>query len=416
MRNILVVVDSVDVNDSSGSKANVALIRNLSDAGFDVKVLHYTQKRNIQIQGIDAKQLQLINELKWNVWYVLSRAERWFTRYTKISLNRYLEHWFGFSFTFLNDSKSIASALQKENTSNVDYIITLSKGASFRPHHAILKVPEWHPKWIAYIHDPYPFHFYPRPYNWIQPGYAQKERFFKQVSEKAAYSAFPSQLLLEWMTSYFPNFENTGVVIPHQLEDFNVDYQLLPTDFPQDKMVLLHAGNLMKQRNPKYLIDAFVQFCAENPKAKNTSELWLVGAATYHEEYLLQVKKEYHNVKIITNNLPFVQVVAMQHAASVNIILEGIAEISPFLPGKFPHLIAANKPILLLGPYYSECKRLLGHDYLFWAEANHTIEIQNKINLIFDSISSINRDCYDYNEIIKYLGKEYLTNMLTKLK
>lgn len=416
MRNILVVVDSIDVNDSSGSKANVALIRNLSAAGFEVKVLHYTQKRNVAIQGINAKQLQLIKELKWHGWYVLSRAERLFTRYTKISLNRFLENGLGFSFTFFNDSKSMVRAIQTENPADYHLLLTLSKGASFRPHHAALQLPQWHAKWMAYVHDPYPFHFYPRPYNWIQPGYAQKERFFKQVSEKAAYSAFPSQLLLEWMTSYFPNFENTGVVIPHQLEDFNVDYQLLPTDFPQDKMVLLHAGNLMKQRNPKYLIDAFVQFCAENPTAKSTSELWLVGAATYHEEYLLHVKKEYHNVKIITNNLPFVQVVAMQHAASVNIILEGIAEISPFLPGKFPHLIAANKPILLLGPYYSECKRLLGHDYVFWAEANHTIEIQNKINLIFDSISSINRDCYDYNEIIKYLGKEYLTNMLTKLK
>ena len=46
MKKILVIVDSIDVNDSSGSKANVALIQNLAACGFDVLVLHYTQKKS----------------------------------------------------------------------------------------------------------------------------------------------------------------------------------------------------------------------------------------------------------------------------------------------------------------------------------------------------------------------------------
>lgn len=71
------------------------------------------------------------------------------------------------------------------------------------------------------MHDPYPFHCYPKPYDWFEPGYKQKEEFFRKVSEKARYSGFPSQLLKEWMGGHFPNFLKTGVVIPHQNFDVN---------------------------------------------------------------------------------------------------------------------------------------------------------------------------------------------------
>src|SRR5690606_23552801 len=121
-----------------------------------------------------------------------------------------------FSFTFFNDTNSIAKLLRKEKTFKPDLVITLSKGASFRPHYALLKCPEFHEKWLAYVHDPYPFHYYPRPYNWVESGFKNKEAFFKAVSEKAAFSAFPSLLLKEWMGSYFPNFLKTGIIIPHQ--------------------------------------------------------------------------------------------------------------------------------------------------------------------------------------------------------
>ena len=160
---ILIIVDSIDVDDSSGSKANVALIQNLASCGFEVNVMHYTRKP-ITINELNCVA---IPEKKWNLLYFLSRSERIFTRFSKINLNPYFESWFGFSFTFLNDSNSIAAAIKEQKDFQPDLVLTLSKGASFRSHHALLQVPELHSKWMAYVHDPYPFHFYPRPYNWI---------------------------------------------------------------------------------------------------------------------------------------------------------------------------------------------------------------------------------------------------------
>ena len=199
---ILVVVESIDVEDSSGSKANVALIKNLHKAGFDLRVYHFTRKE-ILLEDIPCFA---IKENRSSLVFFLSRGERLLRHKLDLDLHKPLEKMFGFSFTLFNDRDSIVAGLRKITDFEPDLVLTLSKGGSFRPHHALLQMPEWHTKWMAYIHDPYPMHLYPRPYAWVEPGYLEKWRFVKAVSQKAKYSAFPSQLLMEWMGSYFKDF------------------------------------------------------------------------------------------------------------------------------------------------------------------------------------------------------------------
>ncbi len=412
VKKILVVVDSIDVNDSSGSKANVALILNLKEAGFEVKVFHYTQKE-IHLPNIECVS---IPEKKGNGMYMLSRIQRLFTRWTGINLNPFLEGSFGFSFTFLNDTSSIIKALRKETNFEPDLVLTLSKGASFRSHYALLKLPQWHSKWMAYVHDPYPFHYYPRPYNWIQPGYKQKELFFKNVSEKAKFSAFPSLLLQEWMGSYFENFLKTGVLIPHQNAKYEVQDILFPAYFDPSKFNLLHAGNLMKQRSPEGLIKGFNLFLKQQPEAKKDTRLLLLGSASYHTLLLESVQKNSREITIYNGNVAFNEVYHLQKHVSVNIILESKSEISPFLPGKFPHCVAANKHILVLGPYYSETRRLLGNDYPYWSEVDDVENIAKKIAALYGLWISNNENLkLDRDDLNQYFGTEKLKKVLESL-
>lgn len=413
MKKILVLVESINIEDSSGSKANVALIMNLKACGFEVMVMHYTQK-NIQLKGV---KCIAISEKRWNVLYILSRAERLFTRITKINLNRQLESWFGFSFTFFNDSNSIVAAIKKQKDFEPELVLTLSKGASFRPHHALLKVPELHEKWMAYVHDPYPFHFYPRPYNWVQPGYKQKEDFFAKVSEKARYSAFPSQLLLEWMGSFFPNFIKSGFVIPHQNAEYQVKNKYFPSYFDASKFNIVHAGNLMAQRSPKGLIEGFKLFLTNNNEAQNDSKLFLIGNANDHVLMLEEYKKNSPEIYIHKESLAFDEVFLIQKNASVNVILEAKSEISPFLPAKFPHCVAANTAILSLAPYYSETKRLLGEDYPYWSKQNDVKKIASIIEKLYllwkqnpDNLLLNRRD------LEEYLSVNYLKKLINDLK
>ncbi|MFH6999070.1 UDP-glycosyltransferase [Flavobacterium sp. FlaQc-57] len=409
---ILIVVDSIDVEDSSGSKANVALIHNLIAARFDVLVYHYTLKK-ISLAGVTCFA---IPEIKYSPLYFLSRFQRVFSRIFKVNLASFLEQMFGFSFTFFNDTNSITKALKKTKF-QPDLVLTLSKGGSFRSHYAVLKIPELYDKWMAYVHDPYPFHFYPRPYTWVESSYKQKEKFFTQIAEKAMYSAFPSQLLLEWMGSYFPNFIKTGIVIPHQNAKYNLEEANFPDYFDPAKFNLLHAGNLMKQRSPKSLIEGFKLFLNQNIEAQKYSKLILLGNASYHSKMLNEYQKDNLEIYIYNGNVAFDIVYHLQKNVSVNIILEAKAEISPFLPAKFPHCVEANKAILSLAPYYSETRRLLGHDYPYWTEADAVNEIASIIEKMYQ-LWKINPNNLLLNrrDLEYYLSVDYLRKLINDLE
>jgi glycosyltransferase involved in cell wall biosynthesis len=262
-------------------------------------------------------------------------------------------------------------------------IVTLSKGASFRPHYAMLKLSELHEEWMAYIHDPYPFHYYPEPYRWSEPGYKQKVDFFRQVSEKCRWAAFPSLLLAEWMQQPFPKFKEKATIIPHQIiKEEHKNNLELPEYFDPEKFNLLHSGNLMKQRNPVPLIEAFQIFLKNNPNAINDVRLLFLGNGSFHIDILKAWEKEIKQLYVSEGYVAYDLVMKMQYETSVNIILESVAEVSPFLPGKFPHCVAANKPILHLGPAKSEVRRLLGNEYAFYAEADavkNIVEILEKL-------------------------------------
>lgn len=411
MLKILIISESIDVEDSSASKVNVALIHNLKKIGYSVRVLHYTRK-NIQLGN--NIECVAIPQIKWSVNYILSRSQRVFQRITKLNISKFLEKYFGHSFTFFNDSNSISKAITKYHD-NEELIITLSKGASFRPHHAMLRLPNFYNKWLAYVHDPYPFHYYPRPYNWVESGYKQKEDFFKKVSEKARYSGFPSQLLKEWMGSYYENFSETGIIIPHQNLEVPIDQVInLPNYVDKTKFILLHAGNLMKQRSPKGLIEGYRLFLEKNTEAKEKSQLLLLGNASYYKEYL--EKEVDKNIYWSQGNVTFKEVNVVQKNASVNIILESKSEISPFLPGKFPHCVMANKPILLLGPYYSESKRLLGSEYLHMCEVDHINEIADQIENLYEKWKVNKNQTLNRTDLEDYFGLIYLQKQIESIR
>ena len=402
-------MESIDLEGSSGAKANVALIQNLHKAGYDLIVFHYTRK-DIQLQGIKCVAIQ---ERRFSGLFLLSRLERHFRYIYRIKLNELIEKIFGFSFTLLNDRNSIIAALKKYSGPEPDLILTLSQAGSFRPHHALLRMPELHEKWIAYIHDPYPMHLYPRPFNWVEPGYHQKWKFMWDVSEKAAYSAFPGKLLKEWMGSYYPGLLKTGVIIPHQIIDLPVLNVRFPAYYKPGNFNLLHAGALLRPRNPQSLVLAFQSFLDRNPEAREQSKLILVGSSSIHSTWLKIKENEIRELEIIDEKLPFPTVFKMQQTAAVNIILEAKAEISPFLPGKFPHCVQADKPILLLGPNYSECRRLLGDDYPFWAEIDDTEKITVIIeNLYFEWKKSPERLKLERPDLVSYLSCSYLEKTL----
>jgi hypothetical protein len=411
-KRILVVVDSIDVNDSSGSKANVAMIQNLKQAGFDLKIYHYSRKP-IQLDGIICVS---IKEIKFSWLYFLSRSQREITRISKNHFNTLIDKLFGFSFTFFNDVNSIKKGLQKENDFIPDWVLTLSLASSFRPHKALLRLPQWHSKWLSYVHDPYPMHSYPRPYDWVEPGHQFKRDFFLEIVEKSKYVLYPSLLLAEWMRSYYHNQKGKEVIIPHQISDVEIDFNLVPDFFNPNDFNILHAGSMMEARNPTTLINAFEHFLEQNPLAKKHAKLLFIGKSSCYDGFIKEKQQILPQLFLSDGYVSFQTVIAMQQLVSVNVILEALGPLSPFLPGKFTHCIQAKKPILLLGPFYSESKRLLGNDYPYWSAINDKDKILEHINLLYHFWLENKELKLDNENLMNYLSPAYLQKTLGELK
>jgi hypothetical protein len=413
IKKILVVAESIDVEDSSGTKGRVALIKNLHKAGFELIVYHYSHKE-IQLSGIPCVA---IKENRRSLLFLLSRLERQIRYKTGCKLNKYVEQFFGFSFTLLNDRNSILAGLKKIRYIKPDLVLTLSKGGSFRPHHALLKIPAWHSKWMAYIHDPYPFACYPRPYDWVEPGHSEKRNFMMAVAKKANYIAYPSKLLAEWMESYYKSLKGKAVIIPHQIQEFGEEQQEnMPEFFDPDKFNILHAGSLLWGRNPMGLINGFLKFLNNHPEAKADARLIMISGKNYYSKELGKLSEKYPEIFFSKVALSFKKTLMLQGKTAVNVILEAKAPVSPFLPGKFPHCVISGKPILLLGPPFSESRRLLGEGYRYHAEIDEIHKIADIIGNLYGNWKKNPDVQMNWGDLRNYLSASNLANTLkTKL-
>lgn len=408
-KKIVIVVDSIDVNDSSGSKVNVAMIQNLATLGFLVTVYHYSFK-NIQIENVNCVY---INENRFSINFFLSRIVRKIQLYFNLNVNKYLENWFGFSFTFFNDISSIKKALLKCDI-NPDLVITLSKAASFRPHYAMLSIEKWHSIWMAYVHDPFPFHCYPEPYNWNMPGYKQKEVFFKEVVKKAKYLSTPSKSLGIWMNQFFENFVDKNIVIPHQNYSKNSTNNFKPTiSLDNNYCNFLHLGALFNQRNPKFLLEAISEI---NEEFSNLPmKFYFIGETEYHTDLFENYKNRLKEKLIFINrSIPFIEALQLQNNANVNLIIEADANCSPFLPGKFPHCLKKNIPIFHIGPDNSECVELLGKDYPYHATS---IDKEKMKGIIIEFMNLWKENKYipfERNDLLNYFSIDHLKKQILK--
>tara|TARA_R110002020_G_scaffold355815_2_gene568480 strand:- start:3977 stop:5239 length:1263 start_codon:yes stop_codon:yes gene_type:complete len=410
-KKILVVTDSINPEDSSGSKANVAFIKSLVASDYLVTVIHYTQ-REIQIEGATCF---LAEQRKSNLYYILGGIQRTIQRNRGVDWSVFLENSFGFSFTFFNDCRSLCDEIKGMDTNSFDLIITLSKGESFRPHYAVLRLPEWYQKWLAYIHDPYPFQHYPKPYTFIPKGAKQKDAFFKSVSSSCRVAGFPSFYLAEHMSQFYPQFEEKSLIIPHQY-DVNVPKASLPSFFHTGKFNLVHTGNLLGGRSPEGLLKGFQLFLNKNEEAKENAYLYLVGPSSNYEKLI----SSYERVPqlVYHQSVSYAESIALQQAASVNLIIEASdTDFSPFLPAKMAHCVMLDKPILALSQKKSEVRRLLGEDYTWQSAADDSEQIARTLSELYLKWKNTKAESWRLNraDLQGYFSSEYLNQQIQNI-
>lgn len=283
--------------------------------------------------------------------------------------------------------RAFKQSLKKLNLNKYDYIFAFGGGDFFEPLEALSKVKNLKAEKIGYIHDPFPFHFFPKPYKEPPTKRSIKhEHRLKKAFDNLNKLAFPSKLLSDWMGDCYNIKEEKRIVIPHGLPlSFIDDTQYTnAVNLFIDKHQLndgfyFHAGTLLYHRRIEYLAEAFQKFKKEN-NSKNI-KLVHIGNIQYNYENTSE------DVIIVNERLDLGFINNLSKKSLGLIIIEHISEISPFLPGKFPECISLKKPILHFGPKNSEIVRIIQTYYPHIDSKTYTSEL-NDVNGILNVLAS----------------------------
>lgn len=125
------------------------------------------------------------------------------------------------------------------------------------------------------------------------------------------------------------------------------------------KFSLAHIGSLLSGRNPEVLWETLSQICYESPEFSNDLELVLAGIVS--KEVIQSIQSAgLQDALQLKGYLSHKQAIALQQNSQVLLLLEIDAQKTKgIIPGKFFEYMAANRPILAMGPKGWDVARLV---------------------------------------------------------
>jgi hypothetical protein len=363
MKNILVVCESLRINGTSSGIVSSTFIKLLHESGYKVTV--------ITENNFDYAVTWLPKDVDVRKFDVPAVQKTFLDKIPKVkAIPTYLT---GFSKSFRNTVEQYKIQINKELVNQeFDFIYGLGSGSAFAPHFALAEMNLNIPYYLN-IHDPFPMHLYPEPYKsaktWIN---SILEKKFRIALEKSSGISFPSKLLMEQMAMTFTVINKKGFVIPHigtslaNLPILNLESNIT---LDSSKINILHAGTLLGPRNPYFLLQAIAALNEENILFLEQVAFTFIG--TVNKDLIdIIANSNLQNVRFTTIRTSYQNSLDIMMQADALLVIEAIADFSPFLPGKLADIAFAEKPVIDLSPKNSELRRLLGNDYPYQCELN----------------------------------------------
>ncbi len=194
---------------------------------------------------------------------------------------------------------------------------------------------------------------------------------------------------------------------------YDTDIQSSKNDL-NDNFIISHVGSLLSGRNPDILWKVISKLLNEDSVFKNQFKLRLAGAVS--QEVLDSIKS--YELDTYLENLGYVShddALKLQRESDILLLIEIDAPITKgILPGKLFEYLAANRPILALGPKGADIQSILEQtqsgSYLHY---DNEEKLEDTLLSLFRSRTE-NQWKSNHTEVIKYHRKS-LALQLSKL-
>jgi hypothetical protein len=270
-----------------------------------------------------------------------------------------------------------------------DLVFVRTEANSIASHQAVL----WLSKkldfrWVANFNDPVPRSMMPHPYFKKGTPLSLQDRkdeiLVKKILLQCHGLTSPSLILSQWFLEYYKVQEKLAPHIfkfPHVFVEkpLTMGTDILDTD----KMNFVHAGSLLEQRDPAFLLMAFENFLNSHADAREHMHITFFGSIHEKHKPVLDAFRFTESLTIVNKRISHAEALRTIADSDVMILLEAISDESPFMPGKLAEFIGLRKCIWSLSPKRSETRRILGGDYPFQCEADQVDQMEAIIAMLY---------------------------------
>lgn len=230
--------------------------------------------------------------------------------------------------------------LLKEN--KYDYVIT--KNAPSLLLGAYIK-RKYNIKWVATWNDPYPVNFYPHPYGngYDSKGSHNDRKLVKLMRKYPDVHLFPSKRIKEYMHHYIGFDSSKAFIAPHVALD-NMNIELKCTN---DKLRIIHNGNLKSPRNPETFLKALSRFVTTRPEAK--IEITIQGVYDKNTSDTIEQLK-LKNYIITKESVSYNESLKELENHHIALIIEANVENGIFMPTKVSDFMQSGRRIFSISP------------------------------------------------------------------
>ncbi len=260
-------------------------------------------------------------------------------------------------------------------------------------------------KWIADFRDP-----------WTEIGYHKKLKL--SASSEAKHIALETEVLTSADHVITTSFSTQKEFKSKTLKPITVitnGYDLIVKDFSEldDKFSLAHIGSLLSGRNPKNLWKVLQELTLESKGFKEDLVLKLVG--TVSNDVLESIKEQNLEAYLeLPGYVSHSEANKIQQTSQVLLLLEiDSFETKGIIPGKVFEYMAANRPILALGPKDWDVKNILAETnsgiYFGYQEheslKRHILSMYNLYKTQQLNVISVNTEKYSRMNLTGELAK-----------